>query len=182
MPQSSLPHGLSFLPVPSALVTIGSEDDGRRVFPVGWLGVVCDSPPLLAVCLHAGAAKQELLRMGDLFSVDLPDEETIRPPDSQRWLDRLEGLAESGPSLPSLAGQVFWSEPLVTVSPVRMECRCCSLAVRYGQYWLRGEIFAVYLDGHRQEITAAVDLCRLLPLQGRRFQRRDERLRRREGC
>jgi hypothetical protein len=58
---------------------------------------------------------------------------------------------------------------LIAACPVRIECRTRSLAVRFSQYCLRGEIVAVHLDGQRQEMPAPVDFCRLLALQGRRF-------------
>lgn len=182
MTPSSLPHGLSFLPVPSALVTLCPDGEGRRVFPVGWLGVVCDSPPVLTVSLHTQATKPELLRVGDLFSVDLPEEETMRPQVDQDWLDQAEGPAVSGQAPQSYPAGEGRREQLVVVPPVRIDCRCRSLGVRFGQCWLYGDIVAVYLDGNRQEMTAAVDLSHLLPWQKRRFPRCSEGLRRREGC
>lgn len=182
MSQSSLPHGLSFLPVPSALVTVCPDEECRRAFPVGWLGVVCGSPAVLTVSLHTQATKRELLRVGDLFSVDLPAEETMRSLGDQDWLDQAEGLAVTGQAPQSYPAGAGRRKPLVAVPPVRIDCRCRSLGVRFGQCWLCGDIVAVYLDGNRQKMTAAVDLSHLLPWQKRRFRRCSEGLRRLEGC
>jgi len=170
MPQCSWAFGLSFLPVPSALVTFRSPGGTGGVHSVGWLGVVCDNPPLLSVCLRPGADDREILRADDLFFVHLPNEELVLALSGRIWPGRDADLATSGQStLALLAGEVK-GVPLVAACPVRIECRCRSLKKRFGQHRLSGEVLAVHLDGRRQELATPVDFCRLMPMQRRRFQ------------
>jgi len=170
MPQSSRAFGLSFLPVPSALVTFRAPGGKGRVHSVGWLGVVCDNPPLLTVCFRPGTGDREMLHAGDQFFVNLPNEELLQALDGRMWPAWEADLATSGRTpLPFLTGELG-GVPLVAACPVRIECRCRSLKVRFGQHRLCGEVLAVHLDGRRQELAAPVDFCRLMPLQRRRFQ------------
>ena len=180
MPQCSWAFGLSFLPVPSALVTFRSPGGKGRVHPVGWFGVVCDNPPLLTVCLRLGADDRGKLRAGDLFFVNLPNEELMQFLAGRMWPGRDADLATSGRSpLSFLAGEER-GVPLVAACPVRIECRCRSLKVRFGQHRLCGEVLAVHLDGRRQELAAPVDFCRLMPVQRLRFQGPDANCRPRD--
>jgi flavin reductase (DIM6/NTAB) family NADH-FMN oxidoreductase RutF len=156
MPPSPLPLFPSFLPVPSALVTFRAAGGGRRVHAVGWLAVVCGASPLLSVWYRPGADERDRLRAGDPFVVSLPGEELLRTLAGLPPLSFVVGAERAG--------------PLVADRPVRMECRCRSLTVRFGQYRLCGEILAVHLDGQRHELAAPVDFCRLAPFQRRRFQ------------
>jgi len=170
MPQCSRAFGLSFLPVPSALVTFRSPGGKGRVHSVGWLGVVCDNPPLLTVCLRPGADDGEVLRAGDLFFVNLPNEELMQALAGRIRPGRDSDLATSGRSQLSFLVGEEGGAPLVAACPVRIECRCRSLKGRFGQHRLCGEVLAVHLDGRRQELAAPVDFCRLMPVQRRRFQ------------
>lgn len=180
MPQGALAPGLSFLPVPSALLTFRSPGGKGRVHAVGWLGVVCDTPALLTVCFRSGADDREMLRAGDLFFVNLPKEDVLQALAGRMLPGREVNLDTSAlPPLPTLAGEER-GVPLVAACPIRIECRCRSLAVRFGQYRLCGEVLAVHLDGQRQELTAPADFCRLAPLQRRRLQGRGAGLEPRE--
>ncbi|HXV21496.1 MAG TPA: flavin reductase [Desulfuromonadales bacterium] len=170
MPQCSRAFGLSFLPVPSALVTFRSPDGKVRVHSVGWLGVVCDNPPLLTVCLRPGVDDQKVLRAGDRFFVNLPNEELMQALAGPMWPGRDADPATAGRSPLSLLVGEERGVPLVAACPVRIECRCRSLKARFGQRRLSGEVLAVHLDGRRQELAAPVDFCRLMPLQRRHFQ------------
>jgi hypothetical protein len=86
------------------------------------------------------------------------------------WPGRDADPALAGRSPLSLLVEEERGVPLVAACPVRIECRCRSLKGRFGQRRLSGEVLAVHLDGGRQELAAPVDFCRLMPLQGRRFQ------------
>jgi flavin reductase (DIM6/NTAB) family NADH-FMN oxidoreductase RutF len=111
-----------------------------------------------------------MLRAGDLFFVNLPNEELMQTLAGRTWPGRDADLATFGRSpLALLAGEER-GVPLVADCPVRIECRCRSLKGRFGQHRLCGEVLAVHLDGRRQELAAPVDFCRLMPLQRRRFQ------------
>jgi flavin reductase (DIM6/NTAB) family NADH-FMN oxidoreductase RutF len=170
MVQGALPPGPSFLPVPTALVTFRSAGGARRMLSVGWLGVVCAVPPLLTVCVRPGGDGRKLLRAGDLFIVNLPGEELLQALTARMGSGREGALASFCLPPPFVPGEdAAEGAALITACPVRIECRTRSLAVRFSQYYLRGEIVAVHLDGQRQEMPAPVDFCRLLALPGRRF-------------
>lgn len=170
MAQGALPPGPSFLPVPSALVTFRAAGGARRTLSVGWLGVVCAAPPTLTVCVRPGEDGRKFLRAGDLLIVNLPGEELLRELTGRMRSVRGSGTATSGLPRSFVPGEAAEEGgALVAACPVRIECRIRSLAVRFSQYYLRGEVVAVHLDGQRQEMTAAVDVCRLLSLQGRRI-------------
>jgi flavin reductase (DIM6/NTAB) family NADH-FMN oxidoreductase RutF len=111
-----------------------------------------------------------MLRAGDLFFVNLPNEELMQTLAGRTWPVRDADLATSGRSpLALLAGEKR-GVPLVADCPVRIECRCRSLKGRFGQHRLCGEVLAVHFDGRRQELAAPVDFCRLMPVQRLRFQ------------
>lgn len=180
MPQCSLPLGQSFLPVPSALVTFRSPGGERRVHSVGWLGVVCDTPALLTVCFRSGADDWKPLREGDLYAVNLPGEDLLQALAGRMCPGWETDLATLGRSPLSFLAEEGTEVPLIAACPVRIECRCRSLDIRFGQCRLRGEVHAVHLDGRRQELRAPVDFCRLAPFQQRRFQGRGAGLEQRE--
>jgi flavin reductase (DIM6/NTAB) family NADH-FMN oxidoreductase RutF len=170
MPPSFLPSGPSFLPVPSALVSFCSVGGLHRVLPVGWLGVVCDVPPLLTVSFHPGAAGRRLLRLGDPFVVNLPTEEMTQTLAARRCPNQEGNRPASDQSPLQYISAESKKVPLVAGCPVRIECRCRALTVRFGQYRLCGEVLAVHLDGLRQEVVAPVDLGRLSLFLRSRFQ------------
>lgn len=170
MPQSSRVFGLSFLPVPSALVTFCSPEGKGQVHAVGWFGVVCDNPPQLTVSFRPGRDDRKMLRVGDLFFVNLPNEELLQGLDGRMWPAWEADLVTSGRTpLSFLAGEER-GVPLVAACPVRIECRCCSLKRRFDQHRLCGKVLAIHLDGRRHELAAPVDFCRLMPLPRPRFQ------------
>jgi hypothetical protein len=111
-----------------------------------------------------------MLRAGDLFFVNLPTEELLQALDGRMWPGWEADLAISGRSPLSFIAGGERGVPLVADCPVRIECCCRSLKVRFGQHRLCGEVLAVHLDGCRHELVAPVDFCRLMPLQKRRFQ------------
>lgn len=160
--------GLSFLPIPSALLILGAESGERMSLPVGWVGVVCGPPNLITVWLHAQAVDRGGLRLGSPFTLELPAEEALRSSSG--------GLSPGRPAADSVSGKTpifsFSGAPegylSVGESSVQFECRCRSLSTRFGQYRLCGEIGAVYLAGCCQEMTAALDLCRWLSLPKRK--------------
>ncbi|HEY7745338.1 MAG TPA: flavin reductase, partial [Desulfuromonadales bacterium] len=162
MPQYSPVLGLSFLPVPSALVTFLAPGGKGWVHPVGWLGVVCDNPPLLTVCFRPGGGDREMLRADDLFFVNLPNEELLQALAGRIWPGRGADIATSGRSPLSVLTGELGGLPLVAASPVRIECRCRSLKRRFDQHRLCGKVLAIHLDGHRHELAAPVDFCRLM--------------------
>jgi len=170
MPKSVFPQSLSFLPVPSALIILAADDGERQAFPIGWIGVVCGSTDELTVWLHAKAVSRGLLRVGRPFAIELPDEEVLWPLSvgssrERPWNAFISGMALLPPGFSTPKGY-----PSVGVPSVRIECRCRSLTTRFSQYRLCGEVLAVTLDGRRREKTAALDLCRLLPLSLQKLQ------------
>lgn len=172
MPKSSYPQRLSFFSVPAALLVIAADDGERQIFPTGWVGVVCSSPCEVMIWLPAKTVEKGLLRAGSPFAVEWPAEEALWSLTEGLRQGRSEGKFVSGMTPLASFGGTTRGYPLTADSSVRIECRCRSLATRFGQFRLCGEILAIYLEGRRQEVPAALDLCRLLPVS----------LQKRQGC
>jgi len=168
MPQYSKVPGPSFWPIPAALVSFRSPGGQLRNHPVGWVGVVCDHPPRVTVCFRREADGREPLRKGERFFVNLPREEFLHAMADQA--QRQVGSAAPDRLLwPPCTGEGR-EELQIAASPVRMECRCLSVKIHFDQYRVRGEVVAVYLEGHRHEVAAPVDFCHFLARKKAIFQ------------
>ncbi len=142
-PESPMPDSLDRIdtipmPPPTALALFGRFRRPLRIFPVGWVGLVCVQPPLATLALPLGL-EGETLRPGEPFSVNYLDGrqmEAIRE-DGVLAGDLRGGLTRAGLVL-RRGSRV--GVPLLVGGPLQLECTLLEIRRVSSQTYLVGEV------------------------------------------
>lgn len=136
-------------PVPAAIVTCADTDgDGcARVnaLTVGWCGVLCSHPPKTYISLRPSRYSYEIIKNSREFVINLTTESLARAADyvgvrSGRDEDK---LAEAGLHTEPASAV---SAPLLSESPVSLECRVCDILPLGSHDMFLADIVAVDVD------------------------------------
>ena len=109
-------------PVPAVLVTVRGKSGQDNVLTIAWCGTVCSSPAMVSISVRKERFSYEMLRESGEFVINLVTEDLVRAADycgvrSGKTEDkfRTAGLTKAP------ASKV--SAPLISESPVNIECR-----------------------------------------------------------
>lgn len=114
--------GNMIFPIPAALVSCGTREQGYNLITVSWTGTVCTNPPLCYISLRKERLSHEIISREKEFVINLSTEKLAKATDwcgvkSGRDFDKFDycGLT------PIDALKV--KAPIVAESPLAIECR-----------------------------------------------------------
>jgi flavin reductase (DIM6/NTAB) family NADH-FMN oxidoreductase RutF len=109
------------MPVPAVLVSCRDPDGRDNLITLGWVGVVCSSPPMLGIAIRPGRHSHPMIVASGEFGVNVPAAAQARAVDhcgiaSGRDEDKFQATGLT--RLPGLAIRA----PLVAECPINLEC------------------------------------------------------------
>ncbi len=121
MPKLIWKGSAQLAPVPAALVTCGSREK-PNVFTVAWTGIVCSHPPRTYISVRPERYSYGLLLETGEFAVNLTTEALLRAADHCGVRSGRDEDKFSVCGLETEPGSTV-SVPILTASPVSLECR-----------------------------------------------------------
>ncbi len=132
-------------PVPAVLVTVRGKSGQDNVLTIAWCGTVCSSPAMVSISVRKERFSYEMLRESGEFVINLVTEDLVRAADycgvrSGKTEDkfRTAGLTKAP------ASKV--SAPLISESPVNIECRVTEVRELGSHDLFLAEVVAVDVD------------------------------------
>ncbi len=155
--------GNMLYPLPAVLVTSKSADGAADVCTVAWAGTVCSDPVMVSISLRPSRKSYVNIRETGAFVVNITTEELAHATDfcgvrSGRDLDkfRAEGL------LTEPAEKIDC--PMLTASPVNLECRVREELALGSHTLFIGEVLAVHVDESYLDEKGRFDFTACRPL------------------
>ena len=155
--------GNMLYPLPAVLVTSKSADGAADVCTVAWAGTVCSDPVMVSISLRPSRKSYVNIRETGAFVVNITTEELAHATDfcgvrSGRDLDkfRAEGL------LTEPAEKIDC--PMLTASPVNLECRVREELALGSHTLFIGEVLAVHVDESYLDEKGRFDFAACQPL------------------
>ena len=155
--------GNMLYPLPAVLVTSKSADGAADVCTVAWAGTVCSDPVMVSISLRPSRKSYVNIRESGAFVVNITTEELAHATDfcgvrSGRDLDkfRAEGL------LTEPAEKIDC--PMLTASPVNLECRVREELALGSHTLFIGEVLAVHVDESYLDEKGRFDFAACRPL------------------
>lgn len=155
--------GNMLYPLPAVLVTSKSADGAADVCTVAWAGTVCSDPVMVSISLRPSRKSYVNIRETGAFVVNITTEELAHATDfcgvrSGRDLDkfRAEGL------LTEPAEKIDC--PMLTASPVNLECRVREELALGSHTLFIGEVLAVHVDESYLDEKGRFDFAACRPL------------------
>ena len=149
--------------LPAVLVTSKSADGAADVCTVAWAGTVCSDPVMVSISLRLSRKSYVNIRETGAFVVNITTEELAHATDfcgvrSGRDLDkfRAEGL------LTEPAEKIDC--PMLTASPVNLECRVREELALGSHTLFIGEVLAVHVDESYLDEKGRFDFAACRPL------------------
>ena len=132
-------------PVPAVLVTVRGKSGQDNVLTIAWCGTVCSSPAMVSISVRKERFSHEMLRESGEFVINLVTEELVRAADycgvrSGKNEDKFRtcGLTKAA------ASKV--SAPLISESPVNLECRVKNILELGSHDLFLAEVVSVDVD------------------------------------
>lgn len=163
MQKNRLGPSITFFPQPTTLVSSISESGDVNIMTASWAGIVSKTPPTMAISLHQNRQTYENIRQSGEFVVNMVPASLAIEADfcgirSGKEVDKLVIAKLS--TTPSDKVSV----PLISESPLNVECRL-TLEVPLGDYrLLLGEILEVHVDAAGQDEQGGFDATVFDPL------------------
>ena len=155
--------GNMLYPLPAVLVTSKSAEGAADVCTVAWAGTVCSDPVMVSISLRPSRKSYVNIRETGAFVVNITTEELAHATDfcgvrSGRDLDkfRAEGL------LTEPAEKIDC--PMLTASPVNLECRVREELALGSHTLFIGEVLAVHVDESYLDEKGRFDFAACRPL------------------
>jgi len=147
-------------PIPAALVSCGTEEEGYNLITVSWTGTVCTNPPVCYISLRKERLSHKIISSTREFVINLTTESMAAAAD---WCGVKSGkdfdkFKETGLTpLPSLKV----AAPTVAESPVAVECRVRSITELGSHDMFLADVLSVSVDDrYLDRETEALDLSR----------------------
>jgi flavin reductase (DIM6/NTAB) family NADH-FMN oxidoreductase RutF len=137
--------GTMLYPIPAALVSCGTYGGAQNILTVAWTGIVCSDPAMLSISIRPGRHSYELIRKSGEFVVNLTTAAMARAVD---WCGVKSGRDHDKFAEMKLTPQPakFIGAPLISESPVNLECRVREARELGSHVMFIAEILAVHAD------------------------------------
>ena len=149
-------------PVPAVMVSCADKEGRSNIITVAWAGTVCSSPAMVSISIRPERFSYHMIRETGEFVVNLTTEKLVRAADlcgvksgrdTDKW--KLAGLT------PEKASRV--AAPLITESPVNIECRVTDMIPLGSHHMFLGEVLAVQVDASLLDRNGRLDLQKAAP-------------------
>lgn len=158
MPKISLKPGTLLSPVPAVLVTCGTLEK-PNILTIAWTGIVNTVPPMTYISVRPQRHSYPILCESREFAINLTTQALCRAADycgvkSGADTDKLEKMKLSVEPAQKI------SAPILTQSPVSLECRVTDIRPLGSHDMFLAEIVAVNVDETLLDKSGKLDLGR----------------------
>ena len=138
--------GNMLYPLPAVLVSCGNRAGETNILTVAWTGTVCTSPAMVYISVRPERYSDSLLRDSGEFVINLSTESLVRAADycgvkSGRDTDKWSACGLSAGRASTLQ-----YAPVITESPVNIECRVTEVRELGSHHMFLAEVTAVQVD------------------------------------
>lgn len=145
MAKQSWKPGNMLYPLPAVLVTVADKNGKQNIFTVAWAGTTCSSPAMVSISVRPERFSHHMIVETEEFVINLTTKELVYATDycgvkSGRDLDKFKELG-LGTQPADLV-----RAPLLTQSPVNMECKVTQRIPLGSHDMFLAEVVAVHAD------------------------------------
>ena len=162
MQKVTLERAAFLAPAPVLLLSCVGEDGSTNIMTVSWVGVACQTPPIVSVAIRAERFSYGLIRETGEFVLNIPPASLIRAVDfcgvvSGRDVNKFaETRLTPVPAMKVRA-------PMIQECPVNLECVVRNSLVLGSHVLFLAEVVAMHADGEIVE-NGCVIMGRVAPL------------------
>jgi flavin reductase (DIM6/NTAB) family NADH-FMN oxidoreductase RutF len=162
MQKVTLERAAFLAPAPVLLLSCVGEDGSTNIMAVSWVGVACQTPPIVSVAIRAERFSYGLIRETGEFVLNIPPASLIRVVDfcgvvSGRDVNKFaEARLTPVPAMKVRA-------PMIQECPVNLECVVRNSLVLGSHVLFLAEVVAMHADGEVVE-NGSVITGRVAPL------------------
>ena len=162
MQKVTLERAAFLAPAPVLLLSCVGEDGSTNILTVSWVGVACQTPPIVSVAIRAERFSYGLIRETGEFALNIPPASLIRAVDfcgvvSGRDVNKFaETRLTPVPAMKVRA-------PMIQECPVNLECVVRNSLVLGSHVLFLAEVVAMHADGEVVE-NGSVITGRVAPL------------------
>lgn len=155
--------GNMLYPLPAVMVSCRDKSGNDNIITVAWTGTICTNPAMVYISVRPERHSYKMICESKEFVINLTTKELTFATDfcgvkSGREVDKFKecGLHK----LP--ATKV--SAPLISESPVNIECRVCEIKKLGSHHMFIAEVLAVHADKQYMDERGRFDLSRANPI------------------
>lgn len=137
--------GNMLYPLPAVLITVADKMGNRNIFTVAWTGTVCSDPAMVSISVRPERYSHHMIKETGEFVINLTTEKLVYATDycgvkSGRDVDKFKEMR-----LTPIPADVV-SAPLLSESPVNIECRVKDVIELGTHDMFLAEVAAVHAD------------------------------------
>jgi len=162
MPKVTLDRAAFLVPAPVTLLSCVGEDGSTNIMTLSWVGVACQTPPIVGVAVRAERFSYGLIRETREFVLNIPPASLIRAVDFCGVVSGREVSKFAETRLTPIPGLKVQA-PLIRECPVNLECVVRNSLVLGSHVLFLAEVVALHADDEVVE-NGSVIIGRVAPL------------------
>lgn len=145
----------SLYPLPSVMVSCGSNEENYNIITIAWTGTICSTPPMCYISIRPERHSHQIISNTKEYVINLVTKELTKEMDwcgcnSGRDYKKFEKLGLS----PGKAQMV--SAPIITESPLNIECIVKDIIPLGSHDMFISEVVAVNMDDDYEQLDDLV--------------------------
>ena len=132
-------------PVPTVMVSCGSNENEHNIVTIAWTGTICSDPPMCYISVRPSRHSYEIIKRNKEFVINLISEELIKPMDwcGVRSGKKHDKFKDAG--LTKVPAKVV-KAPLIKEAPVNIECVVKNIIPLGTHDMFLAEVVAIHAD------------------------------------
>lgn len=162
MRKVTLERAAFLVPAPVILLSCVGEDGSANIMALSWVGVACQTPPIVSVAVRAERFSYSLIRQTGEFALNIPPASLIRAVDFCGVVSGRDVSKFAETRLTPIPGLKVQA-PLIQECPVNLECVVRNSLVLGSHVLFLAEVVALHADDEVVE-NGGVIIGRVAPL------------------
>jgi flavin reductase (DIM6/NTAB) family NADH-FMN oxidoreductase RutF len=156
--------GTMIYPLPSVMVSCGSEPNEYNIITIAWTGTICTEPPMCYISVRPHRHSYNIIKKNGDFVINLTTKKLARATDwcGVRSGSKFNKFKEMGLTAEKAT---FVKSPLIKESPVNIECKVVEIKELGVHHMFISEVLGIHADKqYMNESTGAFHLEKSTPI------------------